>query len=256
MYKLLLGFALSAWLIHAHAEQIISAQYAKPSMRYGHFAVGQPHEYARIVAKTDQGRELTFDLPAHEVFEDMSPRLVRMQPNAPTELLSIVSAKSQGSRMVVLGIKDGRLHNVAQSPPIGQQNRWLNPVAVIDLDGDGIAEIAAVTTPHIGGTLRVYKRRDDQLIEYAAMYGFSNHVFGSSELDLSKVTRINGETSLLVPDLARTSLIAVTLRGTTLVKTMRCRLNAPITQPSDLLACGSNGGKLFAPHAAAWQAWQ
>ena len=36
--------------------------------------------------------------------------------------------------------------------------RWLNPVGVPDLDGEERAEIAAVITPHIGGTLKVYRR--------------------------------------------------------------------------------------------------
>ncbi|PMR68583.1 hypothetical protein CR158_22340 [Halomonas heilongjiangensis] len=41
-------------------------------------------------------------------------------------------------------------------------NRWLNPVGVADLSGNGEAEIAAVTTPHIGGVLRVYRRSGER----------------------------------------------------------------------------------------------
>ena len=36
----------------------------------------------------------------------------------------------------------------AQSEPIGSAMRWMNPVAVADLDGYGQLEIAAVITPH------------------------------------------------------------------------------------------------------------
>ena len=34
-----------------------------------------------------------------------------------------------------------------------------------DLEGDGRSEIAAVTTPHMGGTPRVYQRRGQQVVE-------------------------------------------------------------------------------------------
>jgi hypothetical protein len=67
---------------------------------------------------------------------------------------------------------------VAQSAPIGAPNRWLNPVGVADLDGDGVAEIAAVTTPHIGGVLRIYRRTGEVLAEVTSLAGFSNHEYG------------------------------------------------------------------------------
>ena len=253
--KNLLLFALIAlsWLMPAQAEQILSAQYANPTTRYGHFALGAPHEYASVIATTDQGRTLTLNLPESEVFEDLSPRLVSMHTNTPAELLTIVSAKAQGARLALLGIVQGRLQIVAESKPIGQQNRWLNPVGVIDLDGDGVAEIAAVTTPHIGGILRVYKRQGAELNEVAALNGFSNHVFGSIELGLSQPARVDGAMRLIVPNFPRTSLIAIALKDSELVKTGQCKLATAIVKPSDLLACGHIEGHLFVPNKTDWQ---
>ena len=56
------------------AETIAAAQYASPVDRYGHFALGQPHEYARLIVTSDSGHKLALQLPDNEVFEDLAPR--------------------------------------------------------------------------------------------------------------------------------------------------------------------------------------
>ncbi len=112
-------------------------------------------------------------MPIDEVFEDLAPRLVQVTDQVPTELLVIVSSLDSGSRLALVGLGANRLEMVAQSAPIGMPNRWLNPVGVADLSGNGEAEIAAVTTPHIGGVLRVYRRRGERLVEIASLGGQS-----------------------------------------------------------------------------------
>lgn len=219
------------------AEQIIAAKYAGPVERYGHYAIGRPHEYARLVAMTDAGRETVLELSPDQVFEDLVPRLVRLAKDGQTELLVIVSARGSGSRLALVGLEDTRLKIVAQSTPIGIPNRWLNPVDAADLDGDGIAEIAAVITPHIGGVLKIYRRSGDRLVAVASLAGFSNHVYGSAELGLSKSALIAGRVQLLVPDARRASVRVVALDGARLVQTARCPLTAPITSPEALRSC-------------------
>lgn len=186
----LLAFALVFVVLatHARAEGISAARYASAVERYGHFALGRPHEYARLIVTTDSGRSVALDLPDDEVFEDLTPRLVSLGAGEPTEILAIVSQRDKGSRLALIRLKEGRLDVSAESPSIGTPNRWLNPIGVVDLDGDGRAEIAAVTTPHIGGSLRIYRRNGNKLIEIAALAGFSNHIFGSSELHRSRWT--------------------------------------------------------------------
>ena len=51
-------FALA--VAEAGAESIAGAGYATPVERYGHFALGRPHEYARLTVTTDRGRKLVF----------------------------------------------------------------------------------------------------------------------------------------------------------------------------------------------------
>lgn len=211
------------------AETITRAEYRNPVERYGHFALGRPHEYSRLTATTDSGRSVELELAEAEVFEDLAPRLVKLAPGAPNEILAIVSRRDSGARLVLFGLDGGQLKIIAQSQAIGTPMRWLNPVGVADLDGDGRAEIAAVITPHIGGTLKIYRRVGGDLLEVAALAGFSNHVYGSPELRLSATALIAGRMRLLVPDNTRRYLRVITLTGDRLVETGRCPLRAPIT---------------------------
>ncbi|MFN2321730.1 MAG: hypothetical protein ABR510_02050 [Trueperaceae bacterium] len=235
------GVALGAVLLllasMGRAEGIVAAGYDEPVERYGHFALGRPHEYARAWARTDAGRSVVLELAEDEVFEDLAPRLVQFTEDGPTELLAIVSSRSGGARLALLGLRGDTLEVVARSAAIGTPHRWLNPVGFADLDDDGVAEIAAVTTPHIGGVLRVYRRDGGRLVQIAALGGFSNHVYRSPELALSRPARVDGRMQLLVPDVTRTSVRVIALEGDRLVETYRCAFDAPITGPEPLRTC-------------------
>ena len=211
------------------AETIVDARFAVPVDRYGHFALGRPHEYARLTVTTSTGRRLVLQLPEEDVFEDLQPRLVRLAAGEPEEILAIVSRRDSGSRLALIRLSDDGLAISAQSAAIGTPMRWLNPVGVADLDGDGHAEIAAVITPHIGGMLKVYRRRGRELVEIAALAGFSNHVYGSPELGLSAVMSIAGRMRMLVPDATRLHLRIIALENGRLVATAWCALSAPIS---------------------------
>lgn len=213
----------------AGAENITGARYEAPTGRYGHFALGRPHEYARVSATTTAGRTLTLQLPEDEVFEDLAPRPVRLAHDEPEVLLTIISRRESGARLAIIRLGPDRLEFGAQSPAIGTPMRWLNPVGVADLDGDGQAEIAAVITPHIGGTLKVYRRVGGDLAEIAALAGFSNHVYGSPQLAMSAPASVGGRMVLIVPDAARQFLRVVALEGGRLVEVRRCALFTPLT---------------------------
>lgn len=226
---LLLAALLAPAAPAVRAEGIAAAAFAGPVERYGHFALGRPHEYARLTATTDAGRKVGFELQEDEVFEDLAPRVVRLSAEEPAGILAIVSHRESGTRLVLLRLAGERLEIEARSAPTGRPHRWLNPVGVADLDGDGRAEIAAVITPHIGGTLKVYRRQGGELAEVAALEGFSNHVYGTTEQRLSMPFAIGGRMRLLVPDAKRTQLRVVALEGGRLVETGRCSLASAVT---------------------------
>ncbi|MFT5449674.1 MAG: hypothetical protein ACI9DC_004871 [Gammaproteobacteria bacterium] len=164
------------------------------------------------------------------MYSKISHRASCASPRVKTRrCLTIVSNRNSGSRLALVRLIDNKLLISAQSPPIGTPMRWLNPVGVVDLYGDGQAEIAAVITPHIGGRLKVYKESGDALVEVATLAGFSNHVYHSSELSLSIAMPVGNNMRLLVPDFTRRFLRIIALRGGALVEVGRCPLAEPIS---------------------------
>ena len=254
-------FSLSGCGSATVAESIVDAHYANPVERYGHFALGKPHEYASLIATTRNGRSLTLQLPHDEVFEDLVPRLVKLADGEPEAILAIVSQRDNGARLVLIRPRGDSLAISAQSPAIGMPNRWLNPVAVADLDGDGRAEIAAVITPHIGGTLKTYRENGKHLIEAASLGGFSNHEYGAAELNLSTSFSVSGRTYLLVPDTTRLQLRIIALENDRLIEAGRCALFAPITgaiksiSPHEVAVITLNGLQTIVPSHCLKQAF-
>ena len=223
-------------LVHTvHAASLVTADYEAPVNRYGHFAAGVPHEYGRLSVTLSDGGHISLTLDDDQVFEDVAPRVVRLAPQAPAQILTIVSHRERGARLVVFGLAGTGLQTVAESSAIGTPMRWLNPVDVADLDGDGQAEVVAVVTPHIAGELRVYRRQGRTLTVVATLGGVSNHVYGSPELRLGAVASLAGRTGVLVPDTARKTLRWIGLEHGQLVEWGRCELPAPLIGPLTLV---------------------
>ena len=112
--------------------------------------------------------------------------------------------------MVVLGVRSGKLVELARSPHTGSTFRWLNIVGAADFDGDGKLDIAAVTTPHIGGTLKLYHYRPPQLVSYASAMDVSNHLMGSTEQQLAVIVeQPKVRPTVIVPDMSLKALHAL-----------------------------------------------
>ncbi|MEE8436502.1 MAG: hypothetical protein V3S64_17075 [bacterium] len=202
-----------------------------PTTRYGHGILGDAIEAAGLALETRRGRRLEFRLPADSVFEDRRVRLVRLKHGGPERLLAIRSRLRQGAALSLFAVGRGKITLLAESEPFGLSNRWLNPVGVADFDGDGRREIAAVLTPHIGGTLTLYEKKGRRLVAKLRARGFSNHAIGSRNLDLSALLDANGDgvTDMAVPDDRRETLRIVTFAGGRFQELMAVPNRAEIT---------------------------
>ena len=100
---------------------------------------------------------------------------------------------------------------------IGLSHRWLNIAGIEDFTGDGKLEIAAVITPHIGGTLTLFRQNGTQLVPFMSQWGFSNHAYGSRELGMSAVLDLNadGVMDMAIPNENRQQLILLTVKDKT-----------------------------------------
>jgi hypothetical protein len=200
------------------ANDIALAWLAAPTNRYDHAALGDRIEAGELRVRTRDGRELRFVLGSDSVFEDLRARVADIDGDSHDEVLVVRSRLDVGASLAVLGVRDGRLVTLAETPPVGRAHGWSNPVGIADVDGDGRKDVLAVLTPHVGGTLVVYGYGPAGFVEKARVEGFSNHVPGSRALGLSALVDVDGDeiADAVVPSADRSRLRVVSFaRGST-----------------------------------------
>jgi hypothetical protein len=195
-------------------RDIAAAWLALPTTRYGHGALGDRIEAEALRVERRDGRVFELRLGPESVFEDLEPRLADIDGDGRDEVVVVRSYLAEGAAVAVYRLNGERLAPVAESPPIGRPNRWLNPVGIADFDGDGRTEIAVVETPHIDGILVIYDLDGGRLIERGRLAGFSNHASGTTVLAMAAVlTGGAGGATIVLPGSDRRSLEAVGFAG-------------------------------------------
>lgn len=197
--------ALPDGRVVAGEDTIARAWLAAPTGRYGHGVLGDAIEAESLVVERRDGKRMELRLDPRAVFEDLVPRIARLDGRE-----NLVVVKSYLDRGAALAIVDpASAAIVAETPPIGRPNAWLNPAGIADFDGDGTIDIALVRQPHVLGRLELWSWRGGRLEKLAEMADVSNHVIGSRALEMSAVADFDGDGR---PDLALPSLDRRALR--------------------------------------------
>jgi hypothetical protein len=195
-------------------RDIAAAWLALPTTRYGHGALGDRIEAEALRVERRDGSVAELRLGPDSVFEDLEPRLADLDGDGRDEIVVVRSYLAEGAAVAVYRLDGERLALVAESPPIGRPNRWLNPIGIADFDGDGRTEIAVVETPHIGGILVIYDLDGGRLVERGRLAGFSNHASGTTVLAMAAVlTGGAAGATIVLPGADRRSLEAVGFAG-------------------------------------------
>jgi len=161
---------------------LVAAWLEAPTGVYGHRVLGDIAEAHVLAARGADGAEYRFDLrdapgdPA--VFEDVAPRVVDADGDGAPDIVVVEADLERGAQLAVYGLRRGALVKIAATPHIGTRFRWLAPVAVADLDGNGVIDLAYVETPHLGKRLRVWSWAPGGLTEIASTGGLTNHRIG------------------------------------------------------------------------------
>ena len=197
------------------------AWYDGPTTRYPHGVLGdtieatQLHAYSEGATTPCGAQSVT--LPDALVFEDIAPRLADVDGDGRPEIIVVQSHQRLGAQLAIYEISSNAetLREIAATPFIGRSNRWLAPIAVADMDGDGAVELAYIDRPHLARTLRVWRYESTGLTQIAALEGLTNHRIGEDFVTGGLRDCGNG-VELITADAAWTRVMASRLSADTL----------------------------------------
>ncbi|KNX41998.1 FG-GAP repeat protein [Roseovarius tolerans] len=224
------GAAGEAW-ITAPGAGISAARFEAPDDSYPHRIMGTIPERRVLAVRDAAGHEIRLDLrqgpdPDH-VFEDIAPRVVDADGDGQNDVVLVESSPREGAQLAIYTLRRSDLVKSAATPHIGTRFRWLAPVAIADLDGDGVTDIAYVETPHLGKTLRVWSWAPGGLTQIAHLRGVTNHRIGD-EVIWGGLRECGQGPEIVLADAGFRSLVAVGFDGAELVaRTLGLEASAP-----------------------------
>jgi len=204
-------------IAEAEGRGIVKAMLSCATGRYAHGVLGDAIEAGCLIVEDDSQQVYQLDLPDHQVFEDLIPRIADINGDKRNDVVLVRSEQQQGAALTIYTLEQSAsatsLKELAATPPIGTGNRWLAPVGIADFNNDGNADIAYIQTPHIGGILKVWSIIDNDFQQIAQSRGFSNHRIGSTRVSTAKLADYNedGVTDMALPNQRRSNAVWVTL---------------------------------------------
>lgn len=208
-------------LAAASAHSIVTAaEYTEPTTRYNHGILGDNIEWGALKltvedcsgCDTPTRRAVTIRLPLSRVFEDTEPRLVDINADGAPEAMVVETDIQNGARLAIYD----QTGLVTSTPFIGTTNRWLAPLGVADLDGDGTIEVAYVDRPHLARLIKVWRVQGDLSLKLVAeLKGFTNHAIGETDI-AGGIRNCGNGPEMIVADSRWRDIYAVTFANDTL----------------------------------------
>jgi hypothetical protein len=201
--------ALPDGRIAVGSRDIARAWLAEPTTRYEHGILGDKIEAGSLVIEARDGKLYTVRLKNDAVFEDLEPRLADLDGDGRDEIVLVKSYLTRGSSLAVIAARNGKYDIVAETPPVGRPNAWLNPAGIADFNDDGKPDIAMVRMPHAVGNLELWTWADKRLRKIGDLADTANHIAGARTLGMNATADFDGDG---VPDLALPSFDRSRLR--------------------------------------------
>jgi hypothetical protein len=174
------------------------------------------------------------------VFEDREARIADLDGDGTPEIVVIKSYRDRGAALAVIARKEGAWSVVAETPPAGAPQAWLNPAVIADFRGTGRLQIALVRQPHAHAILELWSYEGGALVKRAEKAGFSNHAFGETAQGLAAaIERTKGVVELAIPTADRRAIVFVSLKDG-IVENGRIALPAPAKTGVAVLGSGAD----------------
>ena len=200
--------ALPDGRIASGAGDIARAWLAEPTTRYDHGILGDKIEAGSLVIETRDGKRQTVRLNTDAVFEDLEPRIVDLDRDGHNVIVVVKSYLKRGSSLAVVAERRGKYEIVAETPPLGQPHRWLDPAGIANFKGHGKIDIALVRQPHVIGSLELWSWDGGALRKVSELPDIANHIAGTRAIDMAAVGDFDGDgvADIAAPSLDRTHL--------------------------------------------------
>lgn len=211
-------------------DKRVYTQYTMPTERYSHGILGDKIEAAQLMVTVDSVF-YTLKLANEYVFEDIRPRLYDVDGDGELEFITIRTNVLHGAGIAIYKLVDKQLQEYAYVPEIGTAYRWLNIVAINDLDNDGIVELVWIETPHIGGILKVGKIKAGKLDVFDQLPGYSNHAIGKRNLCLSVLSEQQNKKVFYVPNQSRNKITGFSFENNKLQIFEEITQNVDLSEP-------------------------
>lgn len=197
-----------------NADGLIAVYVNATNQRYVHGVLGDDIEGASlaIVRAHEDHLEIVsrVDLEGDAVFEGLYPIWADVNQDGVEDLITTVSDSNSGSRIRVYQF-DGQSLVAIDGVPIGRGGRWQHALAWAPFGVDGTFSLVEVKTPHIGGVVRFYEYRGDQMTIVAELTGYTSHVLGSRNLNMAVAGDFNGDQipEIVLPSQDRTRIAGI-----------------------------------------------
>jgi len=171
--------------------------FAGKTQRYPHAVLGDEFEAGRIDLidpfRAQVVESIRLDSPW--VFEGIAPIWVDIDQDGAREILATRSNPETGAQLILYN-EAGEV--LASGPPAGRGFLWRHQLLIAPFSGDPTMEIVDILTPHTGGTTEFYRWNGANLEVISAAQGFTSHLLGSTNLDMTLAGDFDGD---LVPEL-------------------------------------------------------
>jgi WD40 repeat protein len=205
--------------------------FADPTERYNHGVLGDHIEAESVVlieTKPELVIKTIITIKSPEVIEGIKPLWVDLNRDGEREIIVTVSDIRNGAGLVLF---DESGDELARSSFIGMGYRWRHQLTAGPYGPDGEMEILDVMTPHIGGPLEFFRWSGKYLKLFSTIGGFTSHVMGSGNLDMTVGGDFNGNniSEIIAPAFNRSELGAIERNESGSIVVYRLGLSGRIT---------------------------